>query len=725
MLPVAAWSASAGAQALPSASAQPGAKENTGGLAEIIVTAQRRSENLQKVPIAVAVTTAAQIKSLGLSTVRDLKMAMPGVEVQQNAGFAIPVIRGVGSKVVAAGFEPPVAFYVDGVYYAAPSASLSSFNNVERIEVLKGPQGTLFGRNATGGLIQIVTPDPKSRFEGNGDLSYGNFETVTGHLYVTGPISSSIAADLAVSGATQGHGWGENLQTGNDTYRDKRDISIRSKWLFNISASTTLRLTGDYNDRDGSMNALRLTPGTTAPPPFGPSYGGSPWDTDTDTDFYVKNKSGGISAKLDSTIGDLRLSSITAYRRSDNVFQADFDYTATRGRSLNVDIQDRQFSQELQLASSPSSRLKWTIGAFYFDARSELQDFNLGLFGPSVINAPPSPIVQLRANATEYTHSYAAFGQATYPLTDWLNFTGGLRYTIEKHPFTGTNYAVRQDGSITVTVPRFDTSVTARRLTWRFALDANVSRDVLLYASYNRGFKSGGFNTTAITLPAFRPETLDAYEVGAKTQMFDRKVRLNGAAFFYDYKDMQVNQAVLGGVGIYNGGRAHIYGLDLDLTAQVTRNLDVGVAYEYLHGRYEKFDNAQIAVPNPPNGYLITVGDVAGNTTILSPKSTISAHATYAVPIGSDRLSFTGVVHYNSGYYDEPDNLVKEKRYALINASVRYDIGDRWWVKLWGDNLTDHAVSSFTAIQTFGNSGALRSSYDAPRTYGGTIGLAF
>ncbi|MAX13967.1 MAG: hypothetical protein CMN59_00430 [Sphingobium sp.] len=222
------------------------------GPQDIIVTAQRRSERLQDVPISVAAITSTQLQSAGVNSLFDVALLAPGVKIQQYNGGILPMIRGVSSKIVGAGLEPPIATYVDGVYIGSPFSTTFSFNNVERIEILKGPQGTLFGRNATGGLIQIVTRDPKQEPGGTMKLSYGNFDTVEGSFYVTGGLTDNLAIDLSGRLSTQGKGWGTNLANGRDVNKLYHDAGIRSKLLFTPTDDLEIRITGDYNDTHNS-----------------------------------------------------------------------------------------------------------------------------------------------------------------------------------------------------------------------------------------------------------------------------------------------------------------------------------------------------------------------------------------------------------------------------------------------------------------------------------------
>jgi outer membrane receptor protein involved in Fe transport len=318
-------SVSAVAQAAAAPSVNAAHSTDDTGLTDIVITAQKRSENLQRVPVSVAVVTADQLLESGVSDIRDLKLVAPGVDMQTLTGFAIPIIRGVGNRATISGVEPPNALYIDGVYYAASTANLLSFNNISQIEVLKGPQGTLFGRNATGGLMQITPREPSDILKADLTLTAANYETITGNGDVTGGIASDVVADFAVHASTMGKGYGTNLFNGKDVYKVNKDIGFRSKWLVKFGDQTEARFIGDYSEQKNSNNALRIKKGTTVPPPFGPTYGGSPWDIDADYQPLTRVKTGGVSLRIDHKIGDYSLMSLSAYRHTDTAVDFDLD----------------------------------------------------------------------------------------------------------------------------------------------------------------------------------------------------------------------------------------------------------------------------------------------------------------------------------------------------------------------------------------------------------------
>ncbi|BBF72000.1 TonB-dependent receptor [Sphingomonas bisphenolicum] len=635
------------------------------------------------------------------------------------------MIRGVSSKIVGAGLEPPIATYVDGVYIGSPFSTTFSFNNVERIEILKGPQGTLFGRNATGGLIQIVTRDPKQEPGGTMKLSYGNFDTVEGSFYVTGGLTDNLAIDLSGRLSTQGKGWGTNLANGRDVNKLYHDAGIRSKLLFTPTDDLEIRITGDYNDTHNSrFGAQRPPRGFVPPAPYGPAFNGGDWDIASDQQPDFTAKGGGISSRLDYNLGNVGLAAITAYRKSRYHGVFDSDYTAFPGRYAETIGRDEQFSQELQLQSSDGHGFNWTLGAFYYWAEGRFDPIGTITYGTPATPGGVRPATGRFVQAAQGTESIALYGQASAELMPRLNATVGLRYTHEKRDLEADAFTVTPSGITVVTTPEFTSSTKFQKLTWRLALDYHLSARTMAYLSYNRGFKSGGYNTLVVTLPPFAPETLDAYEIGVKSSI-ESWLTLNGAAFYYDYKNIQVGRSINGLTGTYNAPGTEIYGADVELRAQPTRALSLTLGYSYVHGRYLDFSGAQVATPLPGGGYSVGTGNVEGNHTILSPEHSVTLGASYNHELGAGILKLDANYSYTSRYYHEPDNVLSQPSYSMLGGTIAYETKAGLTFSLWGKNLTNEAVEVVGGVQTFGTLGLARSAYGEPRTYGVTVSAAF
>lgn len=370
--------------------------------------------------------------------------------------------------------------------------------------------------------------------------------------------------------------------------------------------------------------------------------------------------------------------------------------------------------------------MTWVAGAFYFKSSSGYPYFDLLLNGPVVIPTVP-PTVRIRTVSTQKTDSISGFGQATAQLFESLKATVGLRYTNETRELTNASTTqFRSDGTSVITLPEFTDSRKYQKLTWRFALDYTFSRDVLGYVSYNRGFKSGGFNSNSLTVGPFSPETLDAYEVGLKSTFLGRRVRLNVAGFYYNYQDVQVQRVTTAGTGIYNSGKETVYGLEAELEGQLSSRLNARLSYQFIpQAEYNNFPAAVIATPRPAGGYTISSGSASGKRAVLSPRNTANASIDYTVPVTSGAVGFNASVYYNSGIYNDPDNLIKQPSYVLVNMSARYKLDSGISVSAFVQNLTDSAVSTIDGIQTFGATGVDRVGYAPPRTYGVTVGYVF
>jgi iron complex outermembrane receptor protein len=707
-------------------------------LTEIIVTAQRRSENLQNVPIAVTALSADQLALSGIQSTTELGEVTPGLTVVNQNGDVLPHIRGVGTTLFGAGVENSIATYVDGVYIASQVGSLLTLNNIAQVEVLKGPQGTLYGRNATGGLIQVTTKDPQSTFSGDASLSYGNYQTSVGQLYVTGPIvADKLAADLAVSATTQGEGYGTNLYNGQDVYKTDHDITARSKWLFTPTDGTTVRLTGDYEDTAGSQFSTHgIAPGTAVP-----GFGAGPahanvYDVDEAFQPYNSLKGGGVSLRADQSVGFGQLSSISAYRSYK--FLEDFDGGPVpfKLQDILVNIAETQLTQEFQLTSTQGGPLQWVVGAFFLHDNSE-ENPTISEFG-APLQLPPPKGEGLPASVSTYgeekTNSGSVYGQSTLAITPVDHLTLGFRYTDEKRQLVATEVAELGNGltvyplaaphtSPFVPPAALTPSKTFTAPTWRFSYDHRFSDEVLGYVSYNRGFKSGGFNVSDPSQPAYQPETLDAYEIGLKTDLWGRRLRLDTSAYYYHYKDIQVANFVAGSIDYYNGAVAEIYGIDADLKALVTESLTLTAGFSYIHDRYTDFPDAQFYTPNlPAGGNTITTQSADGNRLPLTPDETFNLSGDYRYPLPAGSLGLNVTYFYSTHFVFAPDNIQYQPSYSLVNATISWTApGDRFIASLWGKNLSNAIVADGYLASVFGT----LSNYAPPRTYGAKVEVKF
>ena len=712
-----------GPTASSSVPAAPAAPTSATQLTEIVVTAQRRAENLQNVPIAVTAISADRLQSANIQSTASIAAVTPALTFSDVNGFLEPRIRGVGSSSAGASVENSVATYVDGVYIASAPGSLLDLNSVERVEVLKGPQGTLFGRNATGGLVQVITKDPRSTFSGAADASYGNYDTSHVDAYVTGPLTQDLAADLALSLGHQGDGYGTNFTTGKPTDRTDKSIAARNKWLAHFGESTTVHLSFDFSQvftSDPTIAGVSGLPNTNNRNASGQpiTLFHDPHDTYANVDASHKLLTGGVTLRIDQKIGDLTLSSITAGRRTS--FGQSFDADAGPVPAIAEYFQqnDQQVSQEFQLASPTHGRFTWVIGAYYFNLDSDFAPFAL-------LVGPPGPA----RSSTVFTNlldneSIAGYGQGTLALGFDTNLTAGVRYTDEERSQQATitaTAAAAAGGAAHVTALPFE-SFRTDTPTWRVSLDHKFAPDVLGYVSWNRGFKSGGYNSSSPTAPAYLPETLDAYEIGAKSLLLDHRLRVNAAVYLYEYKNIQVN-TYLGSIGvIYNGAAAENYGLDLDFDYLIAPGLTLTGGLDVMHDRFTNFPAAVIA-HTAATGLIVTApGSATGNRLPYAPDATVNLGVDYKRDLFGGKVDFFANDLYNSGFYTQSDNFLQQKEYHQLDASVTWRPADeRYFVKLWANNLTNVDIVEYFAVANGGAS----VSYQAPRTFGGTIGLKF
>jgi outer membrane receptor protein involved in Fe transport len=432
-------------------------------------------------------------------------------------------------------------------------------------------------------------------------------------------------------------------------------------------------------------------PGTeayTLLPGFKPSS--NPWDTDIATTATDRLKSGGASLTVNTSLPFAQLESISAYRQF--AFLAHFTPTASPypGQDLHPDQAGEQATEELQLVSPDSSVVKWATGVYYFyDSEGTGPGEQINLLPPFF-----GPTVTAIVNKTQtITNSIAGFGQVTAPLPmlDKTNITAGIRYTHERRNFAGSESV---DG-VLVPLPPIATTITASRPTWRLALDHNFTDDLLGYVSYSTGFKSGGYNGFDPTNPPYRPETVNAYEGGFKSEFFDRTVRVNAAAFYDTYKNIQVSRYTTTSV-IYNGASAKIYGLDLDAETRLG-NLKLGGGIELLHTDFTSFASAACSAPNfPLPGITQFSCSATGNRLPYAPQFTGTLTTDYFQSVPGGTLDFNITDYYNSGYFVEPDNRLSQRAYDLLNASIAWkSADDRYSVRLYATNLLDKAVFSF------------------------------
>lgn len=689
-----AWSVSASAQAS-------GASSDT-GLADIIVTAQRRGQNMQDVPIAVNVLSADSLKAMGGASSEDLSL-VPGIVYNPSVAGGGIAIRGI-SGTNGGTDEPGNAVYIDGVYQYAASSTLFQFNAIDRIEVLKGPQGTLFGRNTAGGVIQVITRDPGRELASEGEFGYANYNTVSGKFYLSVPLSETLAANIAAFGNKQNDGWGRNVVTGDEVHLGS-SWGVRGKVKWEApGGQTDVVLAAVYSKDKPIASAL----GAIAPGTFNILGQPSPgiFNSASEFDEYRTMREHSFAGTLHQDLGFAKLTSITAYDKVSAQVFTDGDQTGLPILSGNLLSVYKTFTQEVQLQSQNDSKLDWIVGGFYMNAETDGRyQFSGALFGGGTV----------QIQTAIKTHSYAGFGQATYSLTDNTKLTAGIRYTTDNRRLT------------------FFTASSSKRNSkpsWRLAIDHKLSPDVLAYASYSRGFKSGVFNATSPNRPPADPTSLDAYEVGLKSQAFDNRLRLNASAFYYKYSGIQIELFDPATATAYfaNAGAARSYGVDLDVAAQPIEPLTLTGSVSLLNAKFTSSTPTPcFTVLTPPAGG-VSRGDcpLDGNRLPFSPKFTVTlgANYKYETPVGI--FNIAGTFGHNSGYFSDPSNFApsRAKSFETVNASLRWNsTSGHLNAGVWGKNLLNQRRISGALL---GAGVAATTSYPmAPRTYGVTIGYKY
>ena len=656
----------------------------TAALDEIVVTATRREQSLQNVPIAITALTGDSLSQLNIISTADLMTAVPNLNISSQVGATIVYLRGVGQAATNAGQEPSVATYIDGVYQPTVFGALTNLANVQRVEVIKGPQGTLFGRNATGGLINVVTRDPSQTPEADVDLSYGNYNTAKFSGYGTTGITENIAADLAIFYYDQIDGIGHDLFTGREE-NGTRNIDVRSKVLFTPTDTTKIRLSGDYSDNSGSsgnnMAILRGSVafnGNTALPNF--------YDINGNIDPYNHNSTYQAAVRVDQELNPFNIVSISAYTHTQDKEFEDDEGTPVPLINVYLSQMANVFTQEFQLVSKKDSPLTWLVGAFYYNSDAKGEPTGTGLSGLAFGGGGENSRANLK------TESIAGYGEVTYEILPKLDLTVGGRYTRDKKTLSGGLDITDSSGAVISTTPVTPVTATFKDPTYRGILDYHFTSDVMGYVSYSRGFKSGGFDTGFPTGVAFKPEILDAYEAGLKTSFFNQLLHVNIAGFHYNYKDLQLPILVNidGNVSqiTVNATSAKVNGMDLDGTLRITQNLNFNFGLGYLDSKYGDFNDAPCTLRTAAGATQQYICDATGNTTTHAPKVTSNVGGTYGVPTSFGLVALTVTYSYMTRYFFTPDDRLYQPGYGLLNGQLGWtNNAGNTTVSLYAENM--------------------------------------
>lgn len=669
---------------------------------EITVTATRRATNLQETPAAVSAFDSEMLENASASSLSELSANIPNTEFVKSGSSFLGYIRGVGNSNAGLTGDQNLAFYIDGVYIEKGYGADMDLADVERVEILRGPQGTLYGRNATAGAVNIVLREPGDAFDASAAASVGNYNARRVDVTLGGPVNEQLGARLTLARSDH-DGYITNI-AGPDA-QDENLSSARGILVFSPSNDVRLRLTADYSKaRDHGIGSKLGSDqgdiGALASGVFGITGEGLVpsdfWTLANDNSIEQQVEIWGVTAHANIDLSpNLAVTSITAYRSFDRAVDRDVDATQAPilGLTLPVEAVD-QVSQEFQLHGQ-WGRFDWVGGAFYYDMDSRIET-------ALIQGGVPDPYEQINQS----TEAWALFSDVIFQLTNRFAIQGGIRYSNERKTINdNAGFALSDEWS--------DVSP-------KIGVNYQLSDDVLLFASVADGFKSGGFNegnVGANVSAVVSPENLRSYELGAKTEWFDRRLRLNITGFQYDYDDLQAQSFVIADGEpvqiLTNAARSVTRGIEVEFDAQPTEALSLNGFVSYLDAEYRSFPNAVISGSG-------AIGDVSGNTMPYAPEWKWGFGAQYKRRLGTggaltfgENYTWTGEHFYDE--FNSPGTF--EEAHGSLSAYVRYTSPDEHWrAEIYGSNLTDEKIA-FSRTAPFGPADPIINP-GAPLTYG-------
>ncbi|NIJ06746.1 iron complex outermembrane receptor protein [Sphingomonas vulcanisoli] len=755
----ASWAASpayAGTVAAPAAAeapADPAPVAAADDGAEITVTARHTVERAQDVPVALSVVSGASLERTGGYTVADLQQRTPSLTAyNSNPRNSSLGIRGIGVSSASDGLDSSVGVYVDNVYFGRPGMALQDLIDVDRVEVLRGPQGTLFGRNTSAGVVNVTTRGPSFNWGAIGEVSGGNYGYHQERISITGPLVDGLLAFRLTGFDTGRNGIIDNLTTGKAGNSVNRQGG-RAQLLFTPTDKLSIRTIADYSrERDTCcVSAIKtvlpasISSGTARTLSALATLGYTPTaSTDSvvwDAPQQMRTKQWGASIQADWDLGFATATSVTAYRFWHFDALQESDSTPLNILDRNIAItDDRQVSQEFRLASDQTRRFSWQVGAYYFHQHL-LDHYILNQFGndasafltayartanPAAAAITVAPRSQYLDDVDTSVDSFATFGQANYKLTSTVTLTGGIRYTHDKRDgisvtsTTGTPYAA-------TTIPfNYDVTVKGNNVSWLASISWKPASDLLAYASASTGYKGAGLNlnsaTSAGTPLILKPEKVRSYEVGVKQQLFDRKLTLNIDGYWTLLNGLQANIYPLNGGKSFltNVGNIRARGIEADAVWQATKELSFTVNGAFNDTRYSSYHNASCPVGGP------AVCDLTGQRVYQSPKWVGNAIVDYRFDAGHGVTPyFIGRYSYRSNMFGTVDDgpYGRIPGYGLAAFRIGASFGGRYDASVWIENAFDKTyyenMSALAVVgaNTYGYGGKI----GTPRTIGGTL----
>ena len=725
---------------------------NAQTIEEVIVTAQKRAESMQDISVSVTAFNQDSLDRQGVGDIWDIVNKVPTMNLQAPNGVVWGFMRGTGNSNPTAGGDSSLTFHYDGIYMTFPTAALVDMWDVERVEILRGPQGTLYGRNATGGSINIIPKRPTDELDMAADITAGSDSLIRFRGAFNPPKTGALSTRIAASYINR-DGYQNNLEPGFDN-TDEDD-----SWMVRIMSGLEL---GDRGELLVTLLGAETNAAVSSPLRFGDSYSGlygrfisNPKPTDPRTsrkDVVEENKfkTYGVTGNLELDFNAMTFRAIAAYYEVDRFNHSDWD-----GSELNhLDFIDEdnieQTSVELQLLSNTDGRWEWIVGAYWAEMdNARLNDIlvngSLRIPLPFPPGVPPS--VQVYLFGELEATSYALFGQASYDLTNRLKLTGGFRYSWDEKKNSAVNYqgpAVLYD--VDNLLPPF-TVYGGFDEEWdepmgRVALDWHLSDTNMLYASVSRGYKAGGFQTNAIspmdpgappsTQPAAGPEFIWSYEIGAKNTFLDERLLLNAALYYAQYDDIQQMKFFPGSFapGFFNVGDGDALGIDLEWIALVGDNLRIDGSVGYIDTEYDgslEVDMAKCGVAPP--FFCPPPASTSGNQFVATPEWSLNIGAEYGFPAPGGRLlGRIDLQHRSRTYYTLFEDAGRSQAaYEKIDVRLVYETNDgHWTAEVYGHNITDKD----TVHTMFSGSSLLGSDspvvwYAAPLTWGIRLGYRY
>lgn len=686
---------------------------------EVKVTSQKRLQNISDVPASVIAFSAEDLAAARAEDASALRTLVPGLVFDQVSGFSQVYLRGIGADFYAPGFNHSVAVYVDGIYVPFNQVMDQSFLDVERVEVMKGPQGTLYGRNATAGAINIITRKPPDMPVLEVSAKAMNFNGWGLSGRAAGSITDQLNANLAFEHSTR-NAWVRNVQ--GPGLEDAERRGIRGKLHYHNADGTgieaELGLHYLANDSPELTAANQFAPNSIGASASVVTGGLVPDGLQSDRRAVVFNdinstnesREQGVSLRLRVPFAGFDLVSISGLNDVTIGAAADYDATSAPLAFFAGELTDKIFTQEFQLVSNRGTPMDWLMGVYFLDSSSAEDTLDT----PS--QTMPGMIDTLY-NASDAT-AYAAFADATYHFNDAWALTAGGRYSREQV----THRPIRINGALVSARDSAEWNDFSPRLGLQYHWGENR-----LYATLSRGFKSGSFNlVNANDLAAVDPETLIAAEIGWKTRLPRHQVHFEAIWFNYDYTDLQVgfSESSASPGELQNADKAVVRGVDLTLTATPLERLNVQVGLSWLaEAEYQRYTNGSAFLP-AATGFTVTTTNFSGNRMARTPELTYNIRLDYTQPLSAGRLVLGVGWYHSDSYFFSAQNTgnAEQPDFDLLNARVGFHTAnDRWSVSAWGKNLSDSHYFCSKSIVMLGIIGC----YGEPRTYGLEIAYQF